>query len=164
MQLCQQGSKPQKPQKVTRGQPNGTRAHESKLEYLKTRLGLSGLFPSLFILNHGRRKSAYQGNMPRTLNLTLLCRGRTSDCPRVRRESRRRSSTLSLAKVCIFFIQSTTSVLMNVSDWYDIKAPSIFEVRNVGKTLVNRSQGLSVLGCPSFTIRILTSSTYRKRK
>lgn len=28
-------------------------------------------------------------------------------------------------------------------DWYDIKAPSIFEVKNVGKTLVNRSQGLS---------------------
>lgn len=28
-------------------------------------------------------------------------------------------------------------------DWYDIKAPSVFEVRQVGKTLVNRSQGLS---------------------
>ncbi|THH00407.1 hypothetical protein EW026_g2113 [Hermanssonia centrifuga] len=27
-------------------------------------------------------------------------------------------------------------------DWYDIKAPSIFEVKNVGKTLANRSQGL----------------------
>jgi small subunit ribosomal protein S3Ae len=27
-------------------------------------------------------------------------------------------------------------------DWYDIKAPSMFEVRNVGKTLVNRSVGL----------------------
>ncbi|KZW03976.1 ribosomal protein S3Ae [Exidia glandulosa HHB12029] len=27
-------------------------------------------------------------------------------------------------------------------DWYDIKAPSTFEVRNVGRTLVNRSQGL----------------------
>ncbi|KAK9767561.1 ribosomal 40S subunit protein S1B [Basidiobolus ranarum] len=27
-------------------------------------------------------------------------------------------------------------------DWYDIKAPSLFEVRNVGKTLVNRTQGL----------------------
>jgi small subunit ribosomal protein S3Ae len=27
-------------------------------------------------------------------------------------------------------------------EWYDIKAPSIFEVRNVGKTLVNRTQGL----------------------
>jgi hypothetical protein len=27
-------------------------------------------------------------------------------------------------------------------DWYDIKAPSVFEVKNVGKTLVNRSQGL----------------------
>jgi hypothetical protein len=28
-------------------------------------------------------------------------------------------------------------------DWYDIKAPSIFETRNVGKTIVNRSTGLS---------------------
>ncbi|KAF8627205.1 hypothetical protein AX15_004521 [Amanita polypyramis BW_CC] len=27
-------------------------------------------------------------------------------------------------------------------DWYDIKAPSIFEIRNVGKTLVNRSTGM----------------------
>ncbi|CAK9784504.1 40s ribosomal protein s3ae-a (s1-a) [Cutaneotrichosporon oleaginosum] len=27
-------------------------------------------------------------------------------------------------------------------EWYDIKAPSFFENRNVGKTLVNRSQGL----------------------
>ncbi|RKP13945.1 putative S-phase-specific ribosomal protein cyc07 [Piptocephalis cylindrospora] len=27
-------------------------------------------------------------------------------------------------------------------DWYDIKAPSLFEVRNVGKTLVNRTQGM----------------------
>jgi len=27
-------------------------------------------------------------------------------------------------------------------EWYDIKAPSIFDIKNVGKTLVNRSQGL----------------------
>jgi len=27
-------------------------------------------------------------------------------------------------------------------DWYDVKAPSLFEVRNIGKTLVNRTQGL----------------------
>lgn len=27
-------------------------------------------------------------------------------------------------------------------DWYDIKAPSVFSVRSVGKTLVNRTQGL----------------------
>jgi len=27
-------------------------------------------------------------------------------------------------------------------DWFDIKAPSIFEQRNVGKTLANKSQGL----------------------
>jgi ribosomal protein S3AE len=26
-------------------------------------------------------------------------------------------------------------------DWYDIKAPSIFKVRDVGKTLVNRTMG-----------------------
>merc|ERR1711976_989338 len=26
-------------------------------------------------------------------------------------------------------------------DWYDIKAPSVFKVREVGKTLVNRTQG-----------------------
>jgi len=28
-------------------------------------------------------------------------------------------------------------------DWYDVKAPSIFKVREVGKTLVNRTQGTS---------------------
>lgn len=28
-------------------------------------------------------------------------------------------------------------------DWYDVKAPSIFKVRDVGKTLVNRTQGTS---------------------
>ncbi|OMJ11921.1 40S ribosomal protein S1, partial [Smittium culicis] len=27
-------------------------------------------------------------------------------------------------------------------DWYDIKAPSIFTEKNIGKTLVNRTQGL----------------------
>ncbi|XP_027125893.1 40S ribosomal protein S3a [Coffea eugenioides] len=29
-------------------------------------------------------------------------------------------------------------------DWYDIKAPSVFEVRNVGKTLVSRTQGTKI--------------------
>jgi len=29
-------------------------------------------------------------------------------------------------------------------EWYDIKAPSIFDVRNVGKTLCNKSQGLKI--------------------
>ena len=31
-------------------------------------------------------------------------------------------------------------------EWYDVKAPSLFTVRNVGKTLVNRTQvSISVL-------------------
>lgn len=29
-------------------------------------------------------------------------------------------------------------------DWYEIKAPSAFSVRNVGKTLVTRTQGTKV--------------------
>jgi len=29
-------------------------------------------------------------------------------------------------------------------DWYDVKAPSIFTVRQVGKTLVNRTQGTKI--------------------
>ncbi|PAN51037.1 hypothetical protein GQ55_9G575100 [Panicum hallii var. hallii] len=29
-------------------------------------------------------------------------------------------------------------------DWYDIKAPSVFSVRNIGKTLVSRTQGTKI--------------------
>ena len=29
-------------------------------------------------------------------------------------------------------------------DWYDVKAPSVFAVRNVGKTLVTRTQGTKI--------------------
>nr|CCD22031.1 40S ribosomal protein S3A [Cupiennius salei] len=29
-------------------------------------------------------------------------------------------------------------------DWYDVKAPVMFSVRNVGKTLVNRTQGTKI--------------------
>ena len=29
-------------------------------------------------------------------------------------------------------------------DWYDVKAPSTFKVRDVGKTLVNRTQGTRI--------------------
>jgi small subunit ribosomal protein S3Ae len=28
-------------------------------------------------------------------------------------------------------------------DWYDVKAPSMFATRQIGKTLVNRTQGTS---------------------
>lgn len=44
-------------------------------------------------------------------------------------------------------LHSLRSLLPDYSytEWYDIKAPSFFENRNAGKTLVNRSQGLSRL-------------------
>lgn len=29
-------------------------------------------------------------------------------------------------------------------DWYDVKAPSVFKIRQVGKTLVNRTQGTKI--------------------
>ena len=28
-------------------------------------------------------------------------------------------------------------------DWYDVKAPAMFNIRNIGKTLVTRTQGTS---------------------
>jgi hypothetical protein len=31
-------------------------------------------------------------------------------------------------------------------DWYDVKAPSMFATRQIGKTLVNRTQGTSKFG------------------
>lgn len=38
-------------------------------------------------------------------------------------------------------------------DWYDIKAPSVFGVRNVGKTLVTRTQGTKVIICFSLSFK-----------
>lgn len=35
-------------------------------------------------------------------------------------------------------------------DWYDVKAPSIFTHRNVGKTLVSRTQGTKVMSLSLF--------------
>ena len=34
-------------------------------------------------------------------------------------------------------------------DWYDVKAPSVFAVRNVGKTLVTKTIGTSTFLCYS---------------
>jgi hypothetical protein len=80
-----------------------------------------------------------------TRNIQLMRASfRTSAFPRVRKVSRRRWSTLSPVKVHSCIRTYGCHVLIAIwTDWYDIKAPSIFEVKNVGKTLVNRSQGLS---------------------
>ncbi|CAD7672176.1 unnamed protein product [Nyctereutes procyonoides] len=29
-------------------------------------------------------------------------------------------------------------------DWYDVKAPAMFNIRNIGKTLVTRTQGTKI--------------------
>ncbi|XP_014064855.1 40S ribosomal protein S3a-like isoform X2 [Salmo salar] len=34
-------------------------------------------------------------------------------------------------------------------DWYDVKAPAMFNIRNIGKTLVSRTQGTSKSAFPT---------------
>lgn len=45
-------------------------------------------------------------------------------------------------------------------DWYDIKAPSVFNVRNVGKTLVTRTQGTKVILFRLFRTSIPSGSLF----
>lgn len=72
---------------------------------------------------------------------------RTNDCPRARRVSRKRSSIHSPVKVSNysqnFRCHIRAEYRCGAAEWYDVKGPSFFEVKNIGKTLVNRSQGLS---------------------
>ena len=44
----------------------------------------------------------------------------------------------------VFFFLSCSVDPFAKKDWYDIKAPSVFSVRNIGKTLVSRTQGTKV--------------------
>jgi hypothetical protein len=46
--------------------------------------------------------------------------------------------------VIVFFSLSCSVDPFAKKDWYDIKAPSVFSVRNIGKTLVSRTQGTKV--------------------
>ena len=62
-------------------------------------------------------------------------------------------------------------------DWYDVRAPSIFKVREVGKTLVNRTQGtriasdglkgrvyeVSLADLQNETVRMATASSLASR-
>ena len=51
---------------------------------------------------------------------------------------------------CSVFLLSYSVDPFSKKDWYDIKAPSVFSVRNIGKTLVSRTQGTRV--CFSFVL------------
>lgn len=52
---------------------------------------------------------------------------------------------ISLILVFLFSLVTVFSVdPFTRKDWYDVKAPSMFNVRNVGKTLVNRTQGTKI--------------------
>ena len=44
-------------------------------------------------------------------------------------------------------------------DWYDVKAPAIFANRNVGKTLVNRTQGTSEYCLLTHPLIVVTLNT-----
>lgn len=43
---------------------------------------------------------------------------------------------------CVFFFCSVDPFTRK--DWYDVKAPSMFTTRQIGKTLVNRTQGTKI--------------------
>ena len=51
-----------------------------------------------------------------------------------------------------FFLVLCSVDPFSKKDWYDIKAPSVFSVRNIGKTLVSRTQGTRV--CFSFVLLV----------
>lgn len=58
---------------------------------------------------------------------------------------------------------------MTLKEWYDIKAPSIFQVRNPGKTLVTRTKGTSEslrdrLSCGSRVYRRVTALLLCRRE
>lgn len=40
-------------------------------------------------------------------------------------------------------------------DWYDVKAPAMFNIRNLGKTLVTRTQGTSKFTWNKFIIHFI---------
>ena len=117
----------------------------------------SKTFPSPFLpfsssplLRHGRWQGQYllhRHSRHVTITYTLRVACRTNDCPRVRRVSRKRSSIHSPAKVSIYpqicCCDIRAEYRRGAAEWYDVKGPSFFEVKNIGKTLVNRSQGLS---------------------
>lgn len=52
---------------------------------------------------------------------------------------------LTVSMIFVFLLMKRNSIdPFTRKDWYDVKAPSMFNVRNVGKTLVNRTQGTKI--------------------
>ncbi len=43
----------------------------------------------------------------------------------------------------LYFICGSSVDPFTKKEWYDVKAPALFAVRNIGKTLVTRTQGKS---------------------
>lgn len=69
---------------------------------------------------------------------------RTSVYQRARRAPRKRLSTLIHEKTGMSPSSTSLFSLLIIFCRYDVKAPGIFDVKQVGKTLVNRSTGLSM--------------------
>lgn len=94
--------------------------------------------PAHFVSRHGCRKSTFTHPPPARL-LTFaknkrLSKGKKGIKKKVVDPFSRKGMSPRVQLKPISFLSP---------EWYDIKAPSTFEVKNIGKTLVNRSQGLS---------------------
>lgn len=59
-----------------------------------------------------------------------------------------------MTHVCLCFRARSVDPFTK-KDWYDIKAPSMFSVRNIGKTLVSRTAGTKVRDFSSAIARVL---------
>lgn len=47
-------------------------------------------------------------------------------------------------------------------DWYDVKAPAMFNIRNLGKTLVTRTQGTSRFTWNKFIVHYIVHSILKE--
>ena len=68
-----------------------------------------------------------------------------------------------MTHVCLCFRARSVDPFTK-KDWYDIKAPSMFSVRNIGKTLVSRTAGTKVRDSSSAIARVLVKTLERRAR
>lgn len=73
--------------------------------------------------------------------IDIVGRARFFKVIRTKTEGGLKRITLSAIKPKHFFKSRVDP--FSKKDWYDVKAPAMFNIRNIGKTLVTRTQGTS---------------------